>query len=152
MTIDLTGVADSSGFDALPVGEYTVVIENAEQKTSKAGAPMVEVIYSITEPHYQNRKIYDYFVLNNDTGLQRLKRMCKQLYPALPRPDFLTSVNEVIDKHLTLKLDVTFDARYGEQNKVKDYKPVPTNTAPGTPPQQATDTTGPAPAGKAPWE
>lgn len=59
-----TGVDPSSGqFQPIPEGEYAFTIDDAEEKVSKKGYPMVEVVLSLIEnPELQGKSLKHYVV------------------------------------------------------------------------------------------
>ena len=66
MVFDLSGVEENKGFEVIPKGTYDAVVDELDFGDSKAGNPMVTIKYSITTPEYENRVIYDYWVLSGN--------------------------------------------------------------------------------------
>jgi len=52
-----------SQFDALPPGEYLAEISDTNFKLSKAGNPMIEVVYDIKDDNGVSRKLWDFITL-----------------------------------------------------------------------------------------
>ena len=73
--VELEGVEVQSGeFGAFPEGIYEAQADTWEQGESKQGNKMLKVAFKILGPEYQNRLIFEYFVLNNQVALSRLKQ------------------------------------------------------------------------------
>lgn len=84
MTFDLSGVEEDKGFEVIPKGTYDAVVDELDFGDSKAGNPMVTVKYSIVSPEYENRVIFDYWVLKGkgeDFGLGKLKKFLTRICP-----------------------------------------------------------------------
>jgi len=68
--LDLSG-ADTSGFTALPSGEYNAVVYEVTMDETKgregaklpAGTPMVKVQFRVQDEEYKNRALFTQFVL-----------------------------------------------------------------------------------------
>src|SRR3990167_2363104 len=58
-----TGVDPTGGFTPLPEGEYKMVIQFAEEKTSKKGLPMIETTLSIIEHEKFDGKTLKHYVV-----------------------------------------------------------------------------------------
>lgn len=69
------------GFEPLPVGTYNAIISGMELKKSKAGNPMLSIVFNVQHEEYKNRKLFAHFVLNNDIALGRLKRFLLNVFP-----------------------------------------------------------------------
>lgn len=69
---DSTGVEPSGGkFQPLPEGEYAFVIQDAAEKTSKKGLPMIETVLSVIEDaQFQGKTIKHWvvFIPKGDKG------------------------------------------------------------------------------------
>ncbi len=73
--VELEGVEVQGGeFGAFPEGIYEAQADTWEQGESKQGNKMLKVAFKILGPEYQNRLIFEYFVLNNQVALSRLKQ------------------------------------------------------------------------------
>ena len=73
--IELESVeAQGSDFGAFPEGIYEAQADTWEQGESKQGNKMLKVAFKILGPEYQNRLIFEYFVLNTPVALSRLKQ------------------------------------------------------------------------------
>jgi len=60
-------VEPAGSFDPLPAGEYTVVIEDTDEKDNKAGTgSYLKVVYNVVEGEYQGRKLFENLNLHFD--------------------------------------------------------------------------------------
>jgi hypothetical protein len=84
MVFDLSGVEENKGFEIIPKGTYDAIVDELDFGESKAGNPMVTVKYSLTGPEYENRVLFDYWVLEGDGkdfGLAKLKKFLVRICP-----------------------------------------------------------------------
>ena len=54
-----------STYSAIPEGEYNVIIEHAEEKRSKAGNEMMELVCVVQGPERAGAKLWDYIVYDD---------------------------------------------------------------------------------------
>ena len=74
--IDVSNIEASTGgggSEPFPAGDYTLAAAMYEDTQSKAGNEMIKVEFNVVGPSYAGRKIGEYFVLNNQVGVSRLK-------------------------------------------------------------------------------
>ena len=74
--IDVSNIEASTGgggSEPIPAGDYTLSAAMYEEQQSKAGNEMIKVEFNVVGPSYAGRKIWDYFVLNSQVGVSRLK-------------------------------------------------------------------------------
>jgi hypothetical protein len=79
---------DMPVFEALPPGVYNCIVENAEFSTSSKGNPMITWVFKVVDPEYVGRLLFFHTVLNNETGLARLKRTLVRVVPDVSLRDF----------------------------------------------------------------
>lgn len=132
MTFDLSSVEDVAGFEVLPKGTYDAIVDEFEFTTSQSsGAPMIKAVYLITNPEYENRKIFDYYVLTGagaPFALPKLKKLLSVTCPEYPMNEFNPSKfcesGEIIGRSCGLVLSITTQ-KQGEykgekRNQVRD--------------------------------
>lgn len=84
LVFNLTDVEEDKKFELIPKGTYPAVVDDLTYGNSSNGNPMITVVYSITDPEYENRKIYDFMVLGGDGkefGLSKLKKFLVRVCP-----------------------------------------------------------------------
>jgi len=82
MVLNLDDVSeDMPAFEALPPGIYDCIVENTEFTTSSKGNPMITWVFKVVDPQYVGRLLFNHTVLNNETGLSRLKRVLVRVVP-----------------------------------------------------------------------
>lgn len=84
MVFDLSSVEDVKGFEVMPKGTYDAVVDELDFGESKKGNPMITIKYAITSPEYENRVIFDYWVLSGkgaEFGLAKLKKFLVRVCP-----------------------------------------------------------------------
>lgn len=136
---DLSNVVETGA--PIPNGTYPVVIEKAQLKDTKTGGEMISVQLKITGEVMPGRNIFDQFNVKNanptatQIGLGQLKGMMKAF--GHPNPNRLESVNELIGLKGTVTTKIEDSTGYGEQVRIKAYKPLivfgATPTAAGAP-------------------
>ncbi|MEG1636119.1 MAG: DUF669 domain-containing protein [Cellulosilyticaceae bacterium] len=131
MVFDLTGVEEDKKFEIIPKGTYDAVVDELDFGESKSGNPMITVKYSLTSPEYENRVIFDYWVLKgkgDEFGLAKLKkflvRVCPDINLATFNPKTFADTGEAVGRacQLTLGIQTQKQGEYkGEKrNTVKD--------------------------------
>lgn len=131
MVFDLSGVEENKTFEVIPKGTYDAVVDELDFGESKAGNPMVTVKYALTSAEYENRVIFDYWVLagnGSDFGLAKLKkflvRVCPDVNVAAFNPKEFADTGAAVGRQcrLTLGIQTQKQGEYkGEKrNTVKD--------------------------------
>lgn len=103
--IDLSDVGISDDFPPLPPGNYWVKISNAVIRTSNSENPVLNIEFTVTEGSFENRKVFEDFVLNHQVGKRRLKKML--VASRYSNPDKLSEINDLIG--LEAKVIVTIE-------------------------------------------
>ena len=125
---------EPSQFDALPAGEYEACIVESEMKTTTAGTgKYLKLKLQVLSGPAQNRVLFDNLNLFNQsekaTQIARgtLSALCRAVGVLTPKDS-----SELHNKPLLVKIVVEKSEEYGEQNRVKAYKPrhVQPQTAP----------------------
>lgn len=132
---DLTGVEENAGgFEVLPKGKYDAVVDELEFGESKAGNPMITVKYAITTPEYENRIIFDYWVLGGgkaaEFGLAKLKkflvRVCPDVDLSAFNPQSFADQGTAVGRLCTLSLGIqtqkSGEYKGEKRNTVKDVE------------------------------
>lgn len=123
MTFDLNTVEENSAFEVLPKGTYNAVVEEFELTSSQSsGAPMIKAVYSITDPEYVDRKIFDYYVLTGEGAkfaLPRVKQLITRVCPDVDASSFnpqqFSDSGVIINRQCQLVLGI-------QTQKKGDYK------------------------------
>jgi hypothetical protein len=134
MTYNLTDVEEDKKFELIPKGKYQAVVDNLEFGESSGGNPMITVVYNLTDPEYENRKIYDYMVLGGDGaefGKGKLKKFLLRVCPGTDisnfNPQTFADSAVAIGKACTLELKIQTQKKgeyKGEKrNQVADILP-----------------------------
>ncbi len=121
LVLDLSGVSeDMPGFELLPAGTYSAIIENAEFKKSKSsGNPMISWTFSLTDAQYAGRMMFYHTVLNKDSGLSRLRRLLSRCIPDVDIGKFNPSkfCNEGAAIGVPCQIKVRVQNRKGDDGK-----------------------------------
>lgn len=145
--------AEDRDFSALPAGEYSVRIADAEIMATKAGTGQyIKMRLDVTGPSHQGRVVFTNINIQNpsqkaeEIGRQQLGSIMRAInLPALQDTD------QLVGGELIVKLSVTKSEQYGEGNDVKAYKSIDGSGSPMPSAPPATAPTQAAASGKPPW-
>jgi hypothetical protein len=161
---DYSGVAPNTGFDPMPPGWYSVQIDGAEVKGTKAGGAMLEVAMTVVGPTHAGRKVWDRINIKNanpkaeEFAARQLASL--QLACGLVRlADSTMLLGKIIDAKMKVSKEPNQNGDY--QNEVSGYRsadgkaatPAPV-AAPAYKPPAAAAPVAAAPASKPalPWQ
>lgn len=123
--------ASTTNYDALPAGLYEATIANAEIKDSKSGGKYINVRYDITGPSHTGRVVFGMITIANanpkaeEVGRQQLGDLIRAI-----GLDKLADTDQLIGGQLIIKLDVETSEQYGEQNRVRGFRPATKGSKP----------------------
>lgn len=116
----------------IPSGVYSVVISEAELKTTNSGTGQyISLKLKVVGGQYSNRVIFDMININNpnptaqNIGLATLKKIMKAM-----QLDSVQNTDQLVGGNLVVKVGVELSDEYGDKNKVKDYQSAGGNIAP----------------------
>ena len=127
-------VGNGGNFEPLPAGWYTVTINQAELKATKAGnGQYIKLRYDVTGPSHQGRVVFGNLNIKNanpkaeEIGRQQLGEVMRAIGLAK-----VTDTDQLIGGQLSIKLEVKEDAQYGASNEVKAFKSTSGSAAPAS--------------------
>ena len=129
----------TGGYDPIPAGMYTATINSVELKDSRSGGQYLNIRYDITGPSHQGRVLFGMLNIRNpnpraeEIGLQQLGELLKAI--GLEK---LSDTDELIGGQLQVKVDVEKSEQYGEQNRIRSFRPLA--NAPATSSNKSTAT------------
>lgn len=131
--VELEGVEVQGGeFEAFPEGIYEAQADTWEQRDSAQGNKMLKVAFKILGPEYQNRLIFEYFVLNNQVALSRLKQW--RIATGADGNDPLNGESIADQMQVpftaTVKIKKSDDADYPDSNTIANFRPLQQDSAP----------------------
>ncbi len=125
-SFDPNSVPSRDNFDAIKPGKYSVIVEKATVKDTKAGTGLyVEIQFQIIDGEYRNRKLWARMNLRNPSqdceriGRQEFSEMCKALQSGV-----VNTVDQLLNKTCIVKVIVK-----DEQNEIKKYESLSNNMA-----------------------
>lgn len=138
LVFDLNAVEEDKGFEIIPKGDYEAIVDEQEFGESKAGNPMVTTKYKIVAGEFENRVIFDYWVLQGkgaEFGLAKLKKFLVRVSPETDlgsfNPQAYCDNGDGVGKECILKLGIQTQKKgeyKGEKrNTIKDVL-APSNT------------------------
>ena len=140
LNFDATQVEPQESFDPIPAGEYHVIIEDTEMKTTAAGTgEYLQITLSVLDGQYAGRKLWDRLNLSNpnktaeEIAQRTLSAICHATGVLKPRDSA-----ELHNKTLIAKVKVKQRPGYDPQNEIGAYKAAgQTQVAPVQPIQQS---------------
>lgn len=121
----------TNNYDALPAGLYEATIAKAEIETAKSGGKYFDIRYNITGPSHIGRVVFGMITFTNanpkaeEVGRQQLGELIRAI-----GLDKLADTDQLIGGQLIIKLDVEKSEQYGEQNRVRGFRPVAKGSKP----------------------
>ena len=131
--VELEGVEVQGGeFEAFPEGIYEAQADTWEQGESKQGNKMLKVAFKILGPEYQNRLIFEYFVLNNQVALSRLKQW--RIATGADGNDPLNGESIADQMQVpftaTVKIKKSENSDFPDSNTISNFRPLQQDSAP----------------------
>ena len=104
----------------LPAGDYPSTIKSAQEETSKQGNAMLVIVFDVHSEKRGRREVTEYIT---ESMSWKLKRIAQAIgaESSFVKGEFFA--NDYIGRHLLLTLTVEDSPKYGEQNRVKSFKP-----------------------------
>jgi hypothetical protein len=112
--------AQGSDYEPIPPGEYTIRVLDSEVTHSKAGNPMAIFTYEVLGPTHAGRKLWDYFVLNNEVALKRFKGLAEAV--GYPNPNFIRDTEDLHGLQCSVRVSIEEQEGYSPKNKITSYK------------------------------
>lgn len=129
LVFNLDAVEDFKGFDVIPKGKYSAIIENLELTNAKSsGAAMLSAVFTICEGEYSERKIFTNYMLEGngmEYSLPRLKQLIAVISPDSDMTQF--DLNAFVDSGEAINKQCTIDVGVRTQ-KTGDYAGTKSNT------------------------
>jgi hypothetical protein len=123
-SVDSLPKPTTGNFEPLPAGWYSVVVNGAEIKNTKAGnGQYIAVRYDVTGPTHQGRVVFGNLNIKNpnpkaeEIGRQQLGELMRAIGLSA-----LQDTDQLIGGQLQIKLDVRESEQYGASNDVKGFK------------------------------
>jgi len=131
--VELEGVEVQGGeFEAFPEGIYEAQADTYEPVESKQGNKMLKVAFKILGPEYQNRLIFEYFVLNNQVALSRLKQW--RIATGADGNDPLNGESIADQMQVpftaTVKIKKSENSDFPDSNTISNFRPLQQDSAP----------------------
>lgn len=118
-------------------GEYSFMVVEAEEKTSKQGNAMIALKLKVYGEGTDDISVWDYITAKMTW---KLKQLCLAIGMEEEFRSGDISPQQFVNRPGALFLDVETSEKYGQQNKVKKYVPLPKQEEPASPVQNETFT------------
>lgn len=139
-------------FQPLPAGWYSVTVNDAEIRTTKAGnGQYIAVRYDVTGPTHEGRVVFGNINISNPNP--KAEEIGHQQLGQLMRAIGLTQVSDtdqLIGGSLEIKLAIRKSEEYGDSNDVKGFKAIAGSSAPRQQPSAPASQS--APTQRPPWQ
>lgn len=120
-------VKPQESFEPVPAGWYKAFISDHETKrTNKGDGQYLELVWEITGPKFENRKVWDRLNLDNpnatavEIAQASLSAICRAVGVVKPK-----SADDLVGKEIEIKIAVKpAKGEYGPSNEVKGYREV----------------------------
>ena len=123
--IDVSNIESNNASDntPFPEGDYTLAAALYEEQTSKAGNEMIKIEFNVVGPTHAGRKVWDYFVLNQQVGLSRLKSFVGSTGQDASQVLNTDMLRSAMGKHFTASIKIEpGSGGYSDSNKIASYK------------------------------
>jgi len=145
-------LGNDGDFQPLPAGWYSVTVNDAEIRTTKAGnGQYIAVRYDVTGPTHEGRVVFGNINISNPNP--KAEEIGHQQLGQLMRAIGLTQVSDtdqLIGGSLEIKLAIKKSEEYGDSNEVKGFKAIAGSSAPS--PMQQQPSAQSAPTQRPPWQ
>ena len=125
MTFDSTQVDTTNQFDAMPAGQYLVMVSDSEIKQTKSGTGQyLSLTLEVQEPEqFRGRKLFDNLNLwnSNQTAVEIAQRQLAQLVQGCG----LSAIGDSEELHFKSAIAIVKiekSDQYGDRNTIKGYK------------------------------
>jgi hypothetical protein len=116
--------AEAAAMDGLlPEGQYEAVVKRAEEKVSKSGNPMIELIVTCFTVTGAKVDVFDY-LLSTDDWAWKVRHFCESA--GLEWAGGSLNDHQCVDRNVRVNLSIKKQAGYPDKNSVADYLPRPT--------------------------
>lgn len=120
-----------SDFEAIPNGDYPVVVQESDKQVSGSGNDMIKVKIRITEGPYVNRVLFSYIVFSKGSPkgmritLDKLAAFgVTRDSLALSKPSIPEIASMLIGRQALAKVAIQDSGEYKGRNEVKGFKPI----------------------------
>lgn len=112
-------------FQPMPAGDYELVADKWEKRTSKAGNAMVQVEFQVLGPTHANRKLWEYFTLEGNAvtvTARKIKSWRKSLGLSTDVSFNAGALDEMMNNPFQAKIKIEPGTNgYDDSNKIQDY-------------------------------
>jgi len=130
-------------FEPVPEGEYEMMCEEAEEKSTSSGGTMIKAKFRILGPEFKNRVVYNNFnIINKSEKAQEIgRRQISTWARAVGKPN-AADTDELLNRPFIGIIGIEAgNDKYGPQNRINGYKAKEGNVA-----QRPVATPAPRPA------
>ena len=115
--------ATPMAFGVLPAGNYNLIVEEFEERTTKAGNKSLELTFNVTDGVYKGRKIFaQYNLEGNPKAVEISRGQLKALLIAGGKELEVSGPHEFVGLQVTGALKIKESAEYGDKNVISYFK------------------------------
>lgn len=107
-------------FKPIPMGSYTLMIEEICEHISKAGAKCIKAVFTVLGPSHEGRKLFEYYSIHNDN--EQARNIARERLASLVNSashsnasKFSQVIGNRVQGYITLDKD-------GERNRIAGFK------------------------------
>jgi hypothetical protein len=120
---------DKGDFDAIPKGNYNIVVKEAEKQVSKSGKDMIKVQVQITDGPYANRVLFNYIVFSPESPKAMRMTLIRlaafgitREFIATTRPSIGAIADLLEGRKAVAVVGIQAEGEYKGTNEVKSFK------------------------------
>ncbi len=123
LSIDLSGISLLDSLTPIPSGDYVVVVSNCSIRLSHAGNSCLTAEFTLMDPPFTGRRVFEYFVINEPIAMRRLKTLAVAV--KYHNPDFIKDTCDLVGIRLMARVIIRKSEEFGSQNKITSFWPIP---------------------------
>lgn len=121
--LDFSSFDDSKSFDLMPEGDYSVIVDSAEESESKSGNRMLKMKLKVTEGDFKGRLLFENMLLSgNENAIKITVNKVGSLLKLNKKPLSLDDFSSLVGLEAVAKVKVQKSEEYGDKNVVSFYK------------------------------
>lgn len=112
-------------FDPVPEGEYEMMCEDAEEKSTSSGGTMIKAKFRILSPEFKNRVVFNNFnIVNKSEKAQEIgRRQLSTWARAVGKPN-ASDTDELLNRPFIALIGIEpASGSYSAQNRINGFKP-----------------------------
>ncbi|GEM_PF-3307665 len=120
---DFSNDQDAQSYDLIKEGSYSMIIQEVEEKTTKAFDKMLTFRFVVTEGDFKGRIVFENFLLTgNEKAVTIARSKLKSILKLSDRGLSISGPHEFVGIELACYIKTKKDDTYGDKNIISSYK------------------------------